>query len=104
MKSSPEYILELSEEAYEDLVNIQNYTYSKYGENQWQEYGIDLDKGIAHILEHPFSGHTRKDVPNGYQASTVREHVMIYRVEDKTIYLVRILHGKMNFTFQFSGY
>jgi len=104
VKSSPEYILEISEEAYDDLVSIQNYTFCKFGENQWREYGIDLDKGMAHILEHPFSGHTREDIPDGYQASTVREHVMIYRVEDKTIYLVRILHGKMNFTFQFSEY
>ncbi len=34
-------------------------------------------------------------------ALAVREHVMIYRIENKSIYLVRVLHGKMNFTFQF---
>ena len=101
MKSNPEYVLELSDEAYDDLVNIQSYTYRKYGENQWQEYGKDLDKGMTQLLEHPFSGHTRPDIPDGYQAFGVHEHVMIYRIENKTIYLVRILHGKMNFTFQF---
>ena len=104
MKPNPEYILELSDEAYDDLINIQNYTYGQYGETMWHEYGTDLDKGMAHILEHPFSGHIRNDLPDGYQALVVREHVMIYRMEDKTIYLVRILHGKMNFTFQFSKY
>ena len=104
MKSNPEYVLELSDEAYDDLINIQNYTYDQHGESKWYEYGTDLDKGMTQLLEHPFSGHARDDIPRGYQASTVREHVMIYRVEDKTIYLVRILHGKMNFTFQFSKY
>ena len=101
MKLSPEYVLELSAEAYDDLVNIQNYTFSKYGEGQWQEYGSDLDKGMLQLLKHPFSGHLRPDTPDGYQALAVREHVMIYRIENKTIYLVRILHSKMNFTFQF---
>jgi len=43
----------------------------------------------------------RPDIPDGYQALAVREHVMIYRIENKTIYLVRSLHSKMNFTFQF---
>ena len=102
MISNPEYTLALSDEAYDDLVNIQNYTYGRYGENQWQEYGADLDKDMTHILKNPLSGHTRNDLPDGYQAWIVREHVMIYRVEDKIIYLVRVLHSKMNFTFQFS--
>jgi toxin ParE1/3/4 len=101
LKPNPEYVLELSDEAYDDLVNIQSYTYGQHGENTWYEYGTDLDKDMANILEHPFSGHIRNDIPDGYQALAVLEHVMIYRVKDKTIYLVRILHGKMNFTFPF---
>jgi toxin ParE1/3/4 len=100
--SEPEYVLELSEEAYDDLINIQNYTYINHGETKWQNYSHDLDKAMSHILNHPFSGHVRDDVPSGYQAWGVNEHVMIYRVENKTVYLVRVLHGKMDFRFQFS--
>lgn len=101
MQSNHKYVLALSDEAYDDLISVQNYTYAQHGEKKWREYGTDLDKSMDHILGRPFSGHTRDDIPNSYQASTVCEHVMIYRAEDKTIYLVRILHGKMNFTFQF---
>lgn len=57
---------------------------------------------MIHILNSPFSGHARDDAPSDYQAWNVNEHVMIYRVENKTVYLVRVLHGKMDFRFQFA--
>lgn len=97
----PKYVLELSEEAYNDLIDIQNYTYAQYGENQWKAYGCDLDDGMAHIVAHPFLGHQRSDVPKGYLTCKVREHVMIYRIEGETIYLVRVLHGRMDFRLYF---
>jgi toxin ParE1/3/4 len=99
--SETNYVLELSNEAYDDLVNIQNYTYKNYGEAKWTDYGYDLDEAMIHILHNPLSGHTRDDVPSGYQTWAVNEHVMIYRIEKEVVYLVRILHGKMDFRFQF---
>ena len=99
--SKAKFILKLSQEGYDDLVNIQNYTYSEHGESQWKKYGQDLDSGLKHILKYPLSGRKRDDIPEGYLAWPVREHVMIYRVERKTIFLVRVLHSKMDFRFQF---
>jgi len=99
--SDHNYVLELSEEAYDDLLNIQNYTFDHYGEDGWNKYGFDLDNAMQHIQNHPFSGHARKDIPSAYQAWSVKEHVMIYRIEEETVYLVRVLHSKMDFRFQF---
>ena len=99
--SQIDYILELSEEAYDDLVNIQNYTYLNHGETIWSTYGHDLDTAMSHISKNPFSGHAREDIPSGYQAWNINEHIIIYRIENETIYLVRVLHGKMDFRFQF---
>ena len=42
-----EYTIELSEEAYDDLVNIQNYTYTQFGEKQWQKYSALIDKALC---------------------------------------------------------
>ncbi|MBV6645244.1 MAG: type II toxin-antitoxin system RelE/ParE family toxin [Cyclobacteriaceae bacterium] len=92
--------LELSAEAYDDLVDIQNYT-TTHGEKQLRKYEELLDKAMIHILEHPLSGHMRDDVPDGYLTWNVGEHVIIYRIEQLVLYIVRALHGKMNFTFQF---
>ena len=52
------YVLELSNEAYDDLINIQNYTYKNYGEAKWADYGLSLDEAMIHILHNPLSGHT----------------------------------------------
>jgi toxin ParE1/3/4 len=99
--SDHKYVLKLSLEAYDDLVDIQNYTYQEYGENQWLKYGDDLEQGMNHILNHPFSGHTREDIPKDYLVWPVREHLLIYRIELEVVYLVRILHERMDFRFQF---
>ncbi|MCK5374314.1 MAG: type II toxin-antitoxin system RelE/ParE family toxin [Alphaproteobacteria bacterium] len=99
--SEVNYVLELSNEAYDDLINIQNYTYECYGEAKWKDYGQDLNAAMTHIMRNPLSGHARDDVPSGYQAWNVSEHVMICRIENKTIFLIRVLHNKMDFRFQF---
>lgn len=96
-----EYTIELSEEAYDDLVNIQNYTYTQFGEKQWQKYSALIDKAFAVLQEHTFVGHSRNDIPDGYQAWLVQKHVVIYRVEKTIVYVVRVLHGRMNFRYQF---
>lgn len=101
MKSNHEYELLISQEAFEDLIDIQNYTYTVHGEPQWKHYEDLLDKALLQILEHPFSGHAREDIPEGYRAWNVGQHVMIYRVFNHIVYLIRVLHGKMDFTFQF---
>ncbi len=105
MKSDHKYALELSEEAFDDLVNIQNYTFNAHGENQWKIYEGLLDKAMLQILDNPFSGHVRNDIPKAYQAWNVGEHVMIYRVAvaEDTIYIVRVLHGSMDFSFHFGS-
>ncbi len=101
MTSSPEYTLEISDEAYDDLVHIQHYTYSVYGEDRWRAYGRDLDKALRHITNHSLSGHIRNDMPEIYRAWSVNEHIMVYRPEGRIIYLIRVLHSKMDFRFQF---
>jgi len=95
--SDHNFALEISEEAYDDLVNIQSYSLREFGERQWKKYSRLLEQGLEQILQHPFSGHIRKDVPKNYLTLQVEEHVMIYRIEKGTIYLVRVLHKKMNF-------
>ena len=83
------------------MVAIQQYTFQEYGETKWQSYGDDLNQALNHILQHPLSGHVRNDIPNGYLAWSVRSHIMIYRIEGEVIYLVRVLHQRMDFRFQF---
>lgn len=99
--SNRKYTLRLSAEAYDDLMDIQNYTYVTFGEKQWEKYNHNLKKGLTHIRDYPMSGIKRPDLPDGYLTWPVSEHVLIYRIEEKTVYLVRVLHARMDFRFQF---
>ncbi|MCH8209292.1 MAG: type II toxin-antitoxin system RelE/ParE family toxin [Nitrospinae bacterium] len=103
MKSSRDldYILDLSENAEDDLRNIQQYTFEKYGERQVYVYEEILNKALATLLHNPKLGHKRPDIPPEYKAYPVGQHVIVFRVEDQTVYVVRVLHGSMDFSLRF---
>jgi toxin ParE1/3/4 len=93
--------LEITSEAYHDLVDIENYTFSEFGENQWKKYGQKLDTSLQSILKNPLIGHTRIDIPRNYLSLPIGEHILIYRISESTIYLLRVLHNKMDFPLRF---
>ena len=55
MKLNSKYSLELSEEAVSDLTDIQNYTFTNYGENQLKKYELILGNALDSILSFPNS-------------------------------------------------
>jgi len=101
MKSGASYKLEIAHEAHDDLISIYNYTISRYGENQAFLYLELIDKAFQLILKEPLIGHVRDDIPRTYKSWIVEKHVVIYRIESNYIYVVRALHGSMDFRFQF---
>lgn len=99
--SDKSYALKISFEAYDDLIDIQQYTFQKFGESQLLKYELLLNEALILIQTNPNIGHTRPDIPNEYLAWPVGEHILIYRMEEVVIYLVRVLHNRMDFRFQF---
>ncbi len=99
MKSNPgpADTLHLSLEAEDDIRDILKYTLETYGEHQLTVYQEKLNKGLATLLHNPGIGHKRPDLPPEYDAYPVGEHILIFRVKEKTIYIVRVLHGRMGF-------
>lgn len=95
--SAPKFKLELSERAYDDLRNIQIYTFTEHGEQQWQKYEQVLNEALLHIQHHPHTGHSRTDIPNTHKAWKAGEHIIIFRLKADTIIIVRVLHAKMDF-------
>ncbi len=95
------YVLNISQDAYDDLTDIQQYTLETFGESQLIKYESLLNEALLLIFSNPEIGHSRPDIPNEYLAWPVGEHIFIYRIEDAIIYLVRVLHNRMDFRFQF---
>ena len=97
------YSLNISQDAYDDLTDIQQYTLETYGEHQLLKYELLFNESLMLISLNPRIGHTRPDIPNEYLAWPVGEHIFIYRIEEAIIYLIRVLHSRMDFRFQFGG-
>lgn len=95
------YIFEITDSAAEDLVKIFEYTFAFHGENQWFIYKSTIDQNLNKLSNDPYIGHFRTDMPKNCLAWKVGKHFFIYRVSNKTIYLLRVLHERMDFTFQF---
>ncbi len=95
------YSIKIAKDAYDDLTDIQQYTLETFGEHQLLKYESLLNEALILLRSSPNIGHNRPDIPNEYLAWSIGEHLFIYRIEDSIIYLVRVLHSRMDFRFQF---
>ncbi|MEH2060007.1 MAG: type II toxin-antitoxin system RelE/ParE family toxin [Nostoc sp.] len=100
MNSQNSYILYLSERAKRDYKKIQRYTRDTYGREQVLKYASLLKVCLEKITDNPMLGHWRADIPKTYKAYSAGEHIIIYRVEGQTVYVIAILHGSMDFLHQ----
>jgi len=95
------YTIQLSARAEKDFKAIQRYTFKTYGEKQVWIYTGMLKEGMRKLEDNPgLYGHARPDIPQTCRAYKIGEHSLIYRIEDRTVYLIAILHGSMDFSSQ----
>ena len=96
MSSPIDYRIEFTEAAENDLEAILNYTALQWGEQQVDVYLAVIEKALRRIKENPDSGRPKYGVSKQLKGYNAGKHIIFYRVEDKTIYIIRILHGSMD--------
>ena len=84
--------LELSSLAKDDLRDIAQYTFTRYGERQVDIYLQALYDGMKLLTENPEIGHRRDDIPKGYKSLVVEKHVLIFTVQGASVIIARILY------------
>jgi toxin ParE1/3/4 len=84
--------LELSSLAKDDLRDIAQYTFTRYGEQQVDIYLQALYGGMELLTENPEIGHRRDDIPEGYKSLVVEKHVLIFTVQGESVIIARILY------------
>ncbi|MBW4476121.1 MAG: type II toxin-antitoxin system RelE/ParE family toxin [Tolypothrix brevis GSE-NOS-MK-07-07A] len=100
MNKQNSYTLYLSERAKSDYKKIQRYTKNFYGKEQVLKYASMLKECLEKIRDNPMLGHCRSDIPETHKAYNAGEHIIVYRLENQTVYVVAILHGSMDFLSQ----
>ena len=92
--SSPKLRLELSQQAKSDFRDILSYTLATWGEAQLAKYRASINDALHVILHNPSAG--RPAVKPTLKVLAVGHHRIFYRTMDGTIYVVRILHERMD--------
>lgn len=88
--------LVLSPEAQSDLADILLYTVQQWGEEQLERYATALDRSLQLIADNPAIGRARPELFDGCRSFRVREHIVYYALRDETVFVFRVLHGRMD--------
>ncbi|HMJ93525.1 MAG TPA: type II toxin-antitoxin system RelE/ParE family toxin [Allosphingosinicella sp.] len=86
----------LSPRARADLDEIWNYTADRWDEEQAENYLRSIEKAMATIAKSPQRGRSYDEVRVGYRRFRIGSHILIYRLIEKQVHIVRILHVSMD--------
>ena len=82
----------LSKKAESDLEGILIYTLDRWGEEQAERYLQDLTDCFNLIAHNPGLGRTCEALFPNLKRIEQGRHVLFYRVEEKQVVIVRVLH------------
>jgi toxin ParE1/3/4 len=86
----------LTAKALADLKSIASYTEDTWGREQRNKYLAKLDECFHILAAKPHMGRSCDDISMGYRKYHVGRHLIFYRLSDKDIEIIRILHDRMD--------
>ena len=78
-----------------DLLDIWQYSYNKWGANKAGEYLLQLDSGMQGLANNPLLGKPREIVRPNYRSIQINRHVIYYKYQRDVIDIIRVLHERM---------
>ena len=96
MSSRNNYTLFLTQEAEDDFIDILVYTAQQWGQAKQKEYDALLCHALEVIQNNPFLGYRHTLLPEDHRCFNVRKHILVYQIDGSHIFVLRILHQRMN--------
>lgn len=84
-----------------DLQAIARYSEKEWGAARKAQYMAAIREKFSLLLQRPAIGAPRHDIAPGYRSHPVGRHLIFYRVEDKSVVIVRVLHQRMDVRLHF---
>ena len=94
--SCPEFQLVFSALAQSDIDDILAHTIEHWGAAQLEKYKRILDIAFRKLELNPNIGKT--SLPPDFRSLQAGSHVIFYRIDETSIHVIRILHGRMDFS------
>ena len=85
----------ISPAAIADLIEIDDYTIDRWGEDQALRYSLKLDACFERLAVHPLLGRSCESIRPGLRRFEQGRHVIFYRDHLGGILIVRVLHDTM---------
>lgn len=89
--------LDFTAAAVADLQSVARYTLTTWGVGQEQAYLDSLWNKFEEILADPQRWRCRDDLFPGCQLAPQGRHVILFRIQGRSLQIVRILHSAMDF-------
>jgi toxin ParE1/3/4 len=86
----------ISQQALFDLNDIWEYTFHKWSKEQADRYYNLIFDEIEYISENSHLEISYEHIRKNYRASKIKSHLVFYRIENKSIEIIRILHQRMD--------
>ena len=94
--SCPEFHLVFAALAQRDIDDILAHTIENWGVAQLEKYKRILDIAFRKLEQNPNIGQI--SLPPDFRSLQAESHVIFYRIDETSIHVVRILHGRMDFS------
>jgi len=90
----------ISPEAERDLEIIYQYTFYTWGQDQADKYQDDLFEAMNQILLNGKIGIRYPHADLDYRKFSTNKHLLFYKVVQSNCIIVRVLHERMNLSFE----
>ncbi len=92
----------LSSLAADDFAGIYEYTLLNFGVLQADDYTDALENMLESIAQSPSIGREYPEIAEGIRRLDYRLHAIFYRIRERDIFVLRILHQQMEPLLHFS--
>lgn len=89
---------ELSRPAAINLSEIYDYVKAYSGEEQAEEYLLNLEMVFELIVQNPQMGRLREEIRAGLRSLPKAKHIIFYRLLPDRVRIIRVLHGRQDLT------
>jgi toxin ParE1/3/4 len=89
--------------AEKDLDLIFEYTVETWGQEQAIRYSEDLIDAISLLAEFPYTGRDRSGWVEGLRSLVVAQYLVLYRVLEDDVRILRVLHEREDITEAIGG-
>ncbi len=83
--------------AEQDIIDIWLYSFENWGEQQADRYHDKLTAAFKLIAANPEIGVSCDEVRQGYRKFPANRHMIVYRIDDATIHIIRVLGADMDY-------